>query len=263
MVRPHLRSLTFALGMLPLIGFIAVADLGAAEQSAAAPTAAPAAAPDLTQAQLVEEITQLGGIVKHEGDAPDGAIEGITFTYTHTAKMSPGGKPVPPYAVTDDLVRQMMQLPKLTSLELNMCPGITVAAMRHIGAKTQLVHLALPGARVNDAAMHELAGLTNLRYFRASVASAVTAAGWADLEGMTQLQTLLIAETSIGDKGMEHLKGLTQLREISLYGTPVTDAGAEVLKGLPNLTSVRCGPQMSKGMVAKLQAVLPTCRFWR
>jgi len=59
---------------------------------------------------------------------------------------------------------------------------------------------------------------------------------------MQQLQTLLIAETRIGDKGMEHLKGLTHLKEISLYGTPVTDAGAEILKGISSLESVRCAP---------------------
>ena len=67
----------------------------------------------------------------------------------------------------------------------------------------------------------------------------------ADLENFKQLQTLWVAETKLGDEGIQHFKPLTQLKDITLYGTRVTDTGAEVLLGLPNLVSMRCGPHMN------------------
>ena len=217
----------------------------------------------LTQEQLVAEIQNLGGAVKTAGGATNGAIEEISFTYTHKQSSAPTGKRVPPYDVTDALLAQFQGLPKLTTLELNMCPKLTDAGMKNLQEMPQLQHLALPGPCVTDATMAHLAGLTNLVYLRLSGTERVTAAGWEKVEGMKQLQILLIAETKIGDLGMTHLKGLTQLKEISLYGTPVTDAGAEVLKELKNLQSVRCGPKVSKEEVAKLKETLPNCRFWR
>ena len=228
------------------------------------PTAQSAVAPpaprDPAQAQLIDQITNLGGIVK---TTDDGAVASIIFTYTHQAHPSPAGPDVPPYAVTDNLVRQIAMLPKLTALELNMSPKLTEASFKNIGSMTQLTHLSLPGPCMTDAAMVDIGALTHLQYLRLTGALAVTPAGWAHLESMTQLQTLWIAETRFDDAAMQHLKPLKQLREITLYGTLVTDAGAEVLKELPNLQSVRIAPKVSAQEVAKLQAALPKCRFWR
>ena len=230
-----------------------------ATQSAAA--TAPAAG--VTQAQLIEELKKIGADVKTEGDAPDGAVTSIIFKYTHTPRQSPGGAKVPPYPVTDDLVQQIAKLPKVTALEFNMSPQLTEAAIKDIGGMKQLEHLSVNGMRVDDTSMVDLAGLTNLNYLRLSGAGAVTAAGWATLENFKQLETLWVAETKLGDQGIQHFKPLTKLKDITLYGTPVTDAGADVLLGLPNLVSVRCGPQMTPAEVAKLKAALPNCRFSR
>ena len=260
--------------LLPVLGltlFLAIGSKSRAQQPAAdtstnattpaAPTYPPAA--ELTDAQLAKELTDLGAIVKTEGDAPDGAIVTITFTYTHTARPTPTGAMAPPYMLTDDLLARISKLPKLTHLELNMCTKLTEAGFANLKGMTQLQALALPYPIVNDTILSNLAGLTNLTYFRASGAVHPTNAGWAVVANWKNLQTFWAAEGSFGDNEMQYLKGLTQLKDITFYGDKVTDAGADVLLGLPNLTSVRCGPRMTPTEVAKLQAALPKCRFFR
>ena len=247
--------------------FLAISSSGRAQQlpvdTATNTAAAPAPGADLTQAQLVDTLTKMGAVVKTEGDAPDGAVTSIIFTYTHTPHLTPGGNKAPPYPVTDDLAHQISKLPKVTALEFNMSPDLTEAAIKDIGGMTQLEHLSLNGMRLNDASMTDLAGLSNLNYLRLSGASGITDTGWATLENFKQLQTLWVAETKFGDVAIQHLKPLSQLKDMTFYGTPVTDAGADVLLGLPNLVSVRCGPHMTPAEVAKLKAALPNCRFWR
>src|SRR5882757_2220906 len=106
-----------------------------------------------------------------------------------------------------------------------MCQGLTAAAIKDIGGMKQLEHLALNGMVINDASMGDLAGLTKLNYLRLSGAGGVTVKGWATLENFKQLQTLWVAETKLGDDGIQHFRPLMQRKEITLYGTPVTDAG--------------------------------------
>jgi len=240
-----------------LVLLIASLSLSIAQQT-------PAPGPDLSQAQLIDTLTKMGAVVKTEGDAPGGDIISVIFPYSHTKRVTPGGYPVPPYPITDDLVRQISKLPKVTAGEFNMSNGLTEAAIRDIGSMKQLEHLSLgAGVRLDDTSMTDIAGLTNLNYLRLSGAAGITDTGWAILENFKQLQTLWVAETKFGDVAMQHLKPLTQLKDMTFYGTPVTDAGADVLLGLPNLVSVRCAPQMTATEMAKLKAALPNCRFWR
>ena len=250
---------------------LAVASLSqAAAQQPAADAAAPPATPapipagNLTQAQLIDVLGKMGAIVKAEGDVPMGDIVSVIFPYSHTKKMTPGGYAVPPYPITDDLVHQLSKLPKIIVLELNMSNGLTEAAIKDVGGMKQLEHLSLSaGVHMDDTSMADIAGLTKLNYLRVSGAGAITVKGWAVLENFTELKTLWVAETNLGDQGIQHFKPLTKLEDITLYGTPVTDAGGDVLLGLPNLKSVRLGPHMTSIETAKLHAALPNCRFFR
>ena len=235
-----------------------------ADATATASAPAPIPTGNLTQAQLVDILTKMGADVKTEGDAPTGDIVSVIFPYKHDKRLTPGGYPVPPYPITDDLVHQLSKLPKLTTVEFNMSNGLTEAAIKDIGGMKQLVHLSLgAGVRLDDTSMADIAGLTNLNYLRLSGAAGISDTGFAVLENFKQLQTLWVAETKFGDSTMQFLKPLTQLKDMTFYGTSVTDAGADVLLGLPNLTSVRLGPHMSSAETAKLHAALPNCRFFR
>jgi len=254
-------SLIFLLSVFMSIGSNARAQQPLADAAASAP--APIPAGNLTQAQLMDILTKMGAVVKTEGDAPGGDITSVIFPYSHTRRVTPGGYPVPPYPITDDLVRQLSKLPKITAVEFNMSNGLTEAAIKDIGGMKQLEHLSLNGMRVTDTSMADIAGLSKLNYLRLSGAGAITVAGWATLENFKGLKTLWVAETNLGDQGIQYFKPLTQLEDITLYGTPVTDAGGDVLLGLPNLKSVRLGPHMTSAETAKLHAALPNCRFFR
>ena len=240
---------------------------------------APTPGAPLTQDQLVAEIMQLGGVVKTEGDAPadvldfkawaqrnatdapTGAVVGISFTYTHKHTQSPAGKTIPPYDVTDDMVAQFAKLPKLTHLEMSMCPQVTDVGVAHLKGMTQLQFLSLAGTKVTDAGMLNLAGLTNLKFLRLG-STHITNPSLVNLEGMKGLESLWINETVIGDEGMTHLKGLTQLQAITMWGNNVGDAGLEQLKGLTSLQSVRLSGHESRPEIQAFSQALPKCRVW-
>jgi len=231
---------------------------------AAASTPAPIPTGNLTQAQLIDILTKMGADVKTEGDAPGGDITSVIFPYKHNKRLTPGGYPVPPYPITDDLVHQLSKLPKITALELNMSNGLTEAAIKDVGSMKQLEHLSLSaGVHVNDTSMTDIAGLTKLNYLRLTGASAVTPAGWATLQNFPRLKILWVAESSMNDQNIQQFKSLTMLEDITLWGTSVTDAGGDVLLGLPNLKSVVLSPKMTHAETVKLQAALPNCRFRR
>jgi hypothetical protein len=66
----------------------------------------------------------------------------------------------------------------------------------------------------------------------------VTDAGLAHLHGLSQLQTLDLAFTHVTDAGLVHLQELSQLRSLNLAVTPVSDAGLAHLHGLSQLRSL-------------------------
>jgi hypothetical protein len=261
----QLKSLLFS---LTLGSFCCAASCADAQQPAPdattntttppAPNYPPAAS--LTDAQLAKELTDLGATVKTEGDAPDGAIVEITFLYTHKASPSPTGAMVPPYRVTDDLVARIAKLPKLTHLELNMCPKLTNAGFVTLKGMPQLQYLSLPNGRTDDTTMTYLAGLTNLTGFRMGGATRMTPAGWAVAVNFKKLTKFWCPEGSFGDEDMQYLKGLP-LQTITFYGTKVTNASADALLAFPDLTAVRLGNRFSADTVAKLHAALPKCQI--
>jgi Leucine-rich repeat (LRR) protein len=88
------------------------------------------------------------------------------------------------------------------------------------------------------AEIEKLGGSVNSRKCAAYASFArtqVTDAGLANLEGLTELQSLDLRDTEVTDAGLEHLKGLTKLWSLDLRNTRVTGEGLEDLKGLPQL----------------------------
>ena len=66
----------------------------------------------------------------------------------------------------------------------------------------------------------------------------VTDAEIENLEGLTELRSLILANTQVTDAGLKYLEGLTQIRQLSFYNTPITGVGLEILGGLPQLDSL-------------------------
>ena len=113
----------------------------------------------------------------------------------------------------------------------------------------------LSGAKVTDAGIEHLQGLTGLQWLSLNQTK-VTDAGLEHLKGLTNLQDLLLAGTQVTDAGLGHLKGLTKLQRLDLTGTPVTDAGLEYLKGLTNLQLLLLtGTQVTDAGLERLQGL--------
>ncbi|MDO4570790.1 MAG: hypothetical protein Q4D38_10425, partial [Planctomycetia bacterium] len=89
-------------------------------------------------------------------------------------------------------------------------------------------------ARITDAGLAHLAGLTNLESLDLGWTK-ITDAGLAHLAGLTNLDWLELRDTNITDPGLAHLAGLTNLNQLGLENTNITDAGLAHLAGLTNL----------------------------
>jgi len=88
----------------------------------------------------------------------------------------------------------------------------------------------------------------------------VTDAELVHLEGLTELQNLILWGTQVSDAGLVHLEGLTKLKAVSLAETKVTDAGLVHLRGLVNLTQLYLDrTQVTNAAVAELKKSLPNC----
>jgi mono/diheme cytochrome c family protein len=102
--------------------------------------------------------------------------------------------------------------------------------------KDQLVWLKLDGANISDAAMKHVGALTNLRKLHLSN-TPITDAGIAQLAGLQELRSLNLFATGITAEGLKSLASLTKLKNIYLYKTSVSGSEYESLRAL--LPSVR------------------------
>jgi hypothetical protein len=63
----------------------------------------------------------------------------------------------------------------------------------------------------------------------------VTGAGLAHLKHLSNLESLILLNTNVGDDGLVHLQGLTKLHTLNLSSTPVTPQAVQELEVLlPN-----------------------------
>ncbi len=111
--------------------------------------------------------------------------------------------------------------------------------------------VSLPGA--TDAAIVQVARLTQLQRLILAESSMsdvgviaffdvnrprVTSAGLMHLKKLTNLSELDLGGMQVSDAGLAHLKGLTKLSVLEIRGNEVTDAGLAHLKGLTNLSEL-------------------------
>jgi hypothetical protein len=109
-----------------------------------------------------------------------------------------------------------------------------------LAANTNLlsVNFSLAGAKIDDAALESLKGVTEQLVWLNLAGTGVTDGGLKALAGLKNLRRLHLEKTGIGDEGLASVKGLTELQYINLYGTKVTDKGLAHLSGLKKLKNV-------------------------
>jgi hypothetical protein len=104
------------------------------------------------------------------------------------------------------------------------------------GLSEQLVWLKLDGANISDAAMKHVGALTNLRKLHLSN-TPITDAGMSQLTNLQELRSLNLFATGITAEGLKSLASLKKLENIYLYKTSVSGSEYESLRAL--LPSVR------------------------
>ncbi len=109
-----------------------------------------------------------------------------------------------------------------------------------LAANTNLlsVNFSLAGAKIDDAALESLKGVTEQLVWLNLANTSVTDAGLKVLVGFKNLRRLHLEKTGVGDEGLASVKGLAELQYLNLYSTKVTDKGLANLGGLKKLKNV-------------------------
>ncbi len=173
--------------------------------------------------------------------------------------------------------------------ESNTGQAKTIAEIEKLGGKVTLdekdpgrlfVNLGRADAKVIDALVEDLHGLTTLRTLSLTLAEVtddaelehlnrpptlqtlnlilhnVTDAGLKQVKGLTKLRMLHVAHTQVTDAGLVHLKGLIQLQELHLEFTAITDAGLKQLKELTQLQTLGLtGTEVTDAGLEQLQGL--------
>ncbi|HEY5311934.1 MAG TPA: SUMF1/EgtB/PvdO family nonheme iron enzyme, partial [Pirellulales bacterium] len=163
--------------------------------------------------------------------------------------------------LTDADLERLGELSDLKELKINGTP-IGDAGLAHLAGLVHLRVLYLHSTKITNAGLKHLAGMHEMQRIYFSGARAVGDAGLTILEGMPELNSLSIADTSatdatlarisrlrllhwlsisgcsITDEGMKSLGALNQLIILEALRCPITDAGVASLAGLPLLANV-------------------------
>jgi uncharacterized membrane protein len=107
--------------------------------------------------------------------------------------------------------------------------------LRHVGQLHELTNLTFLRMPVTDSGLAHLEGLTNLQSLMLRGRNLVTDAGVSHLKRMTRLKNLNLEDSQVTDAGLSHLKNLTSLEGVNLVHAQVGDAGLAHLVGLARL----------------------------
>src|SRR6185503_20116192 len=134
---------------------------------------------------------------------------------------------------------QLPTVPAADAQALQKINGLGGGAMP-LAANTNLlsVNFSLAGAKIDDAALESLKGVTEQLVWLNLAGTSVTDGGLKSLAGLKNLRRLHLEKTGVGDEGLASVKGLSELQYLNLYGTKVTDKGLASLAGLKKLKNV-------------------------
>lgn len=140
-------------------------------------------------------------------------------------------------AVTQE--EQLPTVPPADAAALQKINALGGGAMP-LAANTNLlsVNFSLAGAKIDDAALESLKGVSVQLVWLNLANTAVTDAGLKTLAGLKNLRRLHLEKTGVGDEGLATVKGLAELQYLNLYGTKVTDKGLAGLAGLKKLKNI-------------------------
>jgi len=161
-------------------------------------------------------------------------------------------------SVTDEDIRRFQGLSKLRFLTLSG-KGISDAGIVHLKKIPSLFQLRLVGTRITDAATEHLRQMPKLTRLALEDNNLIDEA----LRTIPRVETLVLRESGITDRGVAHLRGMTDLEGLLLLSeTGITSASVDHLKklqGLRHLNVVQT--QIGAEAVDQLRDALPRCRI--
>lgn len=134
---------------------------------------------------------------------------------------------------------QLPTAPPADAAAVQKINGLGGGAMP-LAANTNLlsVNFSLAGAKIDDAALESLKGVSEQLVWLNLANTSVTDAGLKVLAGFKNLRRLHLEKTAVGDEGLAAVKGLGELQYLNLYSTKVSDKGLANLAGLKKLKNV-------------------------
>ena len=111
---------------------------------------------------------------------------------------------------------------------------------------------SVAGTDFGDAELARMAPVAaNLRWLDLS-GTKISDAALCEVAAMSNLERLYLQKTAITDLGLKSIQTLANLRYLNLYGTAVSDEGLNTLRALPNLKQVylwqtKVSPESAKG----------------
>ena len=134
-------------------------------------------------------------------------------------------------------------------------------AINRLGDLHQIRAINLMGRHVNDDVLAELEGMNDVELLLLQF-TGISDAGLAHVRNLTNLKTVYISGAGISDACLAHLKGLTRLSDLSLHGTRVSDNGLVHLRGLTNLSELSLsGTKVSDAGLAHLKGLTNLSRL--
>jgi Leucine-rich repeat (LRR) protein len=137
--------------------------------------------------------------------------------------------------VTDSDLRELAQLPGLTTLNLSLT-RITDHGMKELKDAPAIVDLDLQYAeQVTDEGISAIRGWKHLRRLNLR-GTKITDMTLGHIAGMSTIEALDIGFVQFTDSGLENLVLLPNLKELTIGGNKLTDVGLRFLRQLPLLT---------------------------
>ncbi len=219
------------------LGLLVSGSLGAADakKEPAKKTPAKAEKPAAPAKSPEEQLEALGGKLKRE----DGKVVEIDFR--KSAKLRG-----PVWQTIGD----MKDCRKLTVY--GGARGLNDATVRYVAAMPKLESLSADGAHLSDKGIAQLAKLKTLRsaaFFHLSFRmKGFTGKGFAAWKDMPKLERLTVAGMTMGDEGFKAIAQIKGLKELRTWHTYRTEKSNKEIAKLPNLTLLRLGQRLPRGM---------------
>ncbi len=129
---------------------------------------------------------------------------------------------------TDEDLQLLFCLPKLRSIALNGCDGITDEGMKALARCPNLEELHLSGSAITNAGLDALAVLPNVKKLWLDD-TAVDEAGLQALSRWTTLEWVRLNNLKFSDQALSALQNCRSLQKLELAGTSITDAACAAI----------------------------------